>query len=32
LPADDVDGHARLSRATTIPIAVGESLYSASAA
>ena len=28
LPADDVDGHARLSRATTIPIAVGESLYS----
>ena len=30
LPADDVDGHARLSRATTIPIAVGESLYSPS--
>jgi L-alanine-DL-glutamate epimerase-like enolase superfamily enzyme len=28
LPADDVDGHARLSRSTTIPIAVGESLYS----
>ena len=28
LPADDVDGHVRLSRATTIPIAVGESLYS----
>jgi len=28
LPADDVDGHARLLRATTIPIAVGESLYS----
>jgi L-alanine-DL-glutamate epimerase-like enolase superfamily enzyme len=27
LPADDVDGHARLSSATTIPIAVGESLY-----
>jgi L-alanine-DL-glutamate epimerase-like enolase superfamily enzyme len=30
LPADDVDGHVRLSRATTIPIAVGESLYSLS--
>jgi L-alanine-DL-glutamate epimerase-like enolase superfamily enzyme len=29
LPADDVEGHARLSRATTIPIAIGESLYSA---
>ncbi len=28
LPADDVDGHVRLSRATTIPIAIGESLYS----
>jgi L-alanine-DL-glutamate epimerase-like enolase superfamily enzyme len=28
LPADDVDGHVRLSRATTIPVAVGESLYS----
>jgi L-alanine-DL-glutamate epimerase-like enolase superfamily enzyme len=28
LPADDIDGHARLVRATTIPIAVGESLYS----
>jgi len=28
LPADDVDGHVRLSNATTIPIAVGESLYS----
>lgn len=28
LPADDVDGHARLARATTIPIAIGESLYS----
>src|SRR5271168_4523831 len=28
LPADDVEGHARLSRATTIPIAIGESLYS----
>lgn len=27
LPAEDVDGHVRLSRATTIPIAVGESLY-----
>lgn len=30
LPADDVDGHVRLSNATTIPIAVGESIYSAS--
>lgn len=28
LPADDIDGHARLSRATATPIAVGESLYS----
>lgn len=28
LPADDVAGHVRLSEATTIPIAVGESLYS----
>jgi L-alanine-DL-glutamate epimerase-like enolase superfamily enzyme len=28
LPADDVDGHVRLSAATTIPVAVGESLYS----
>jgi L-alanine-DL-glutamate epimerase-like enolase superfamily enzyme len=28
LPADDVDGHVRLCRATTIPIAIGESLYS----
>lgn len=28
LPADDLDGHTRLSRSTTIPIAVGESLYS----
>jgi L-alanine-DL-glutamate epimerase-like enolase superfamily enzyme len=28
LPADDVEGHARLSRSTTIPVAVGESLYS----
>jgi L-alanine-DL-glutamate epimerase-like enolase superfamily enzyme len=30
LPAEDIDGHARLSAATTIPVAVGESLYSAS--
>jgi L-alanine-DL-glutamate epimerase-like enolase superfamily enzyme len=30
LPADDVDGHVRLSQSTTIPIAVGESLYSLS--
>jgi L-alanine-DL-glutamate epimerase-like enolase superfamily enzyme len=29
LPADDLGGHIRLSRSTTIPIAVGESLYSA---
>jgi len=28
LPADDVSGHARLAAATTIPVAVGESLYS----
>ena len=28
LPADDVDGHVRLARATSIPVAVGESLYS----
>jgi len=30
LPARDVDGHVRLSNATTIPVAVGESIYSAS--
>ncbi|MBE7185953.1 MAG: mandelate racemase/muconate lactonizing enzyme family protein, partial [Methylobacterium mesophilicum] len=30
LPADDLDGHIRLSRSTAIPIAVGESLYSPS--
>jgi L-alanine-DL-glutamate epimerase-like enolase superfamily enzyme len=29
LPADDVAGHAALARATSIPVAVGESLYSA---
>ena len=28
LPADDVAGHVRLARATSIPIAVGESMYS----
>ncbi|MEW1863793.1 mandelate racemase/muconate lactonizing enzyme family protein [Streptomyces sp. NBC_00669] len=28
LPADDLDGHAHLARSTTIPVAVGESLYS----
>jgi L-alanine-DL-glutamate epimerase-like enolase superfamily enzyme len=28
LPADDLDGHVRLSVATTTPIAVGESIYS----
>jgi L-alanine-DL-glutamate epimerase-like enolase superfamily enzyme len=27
LPADDVEGHVRLSNATTLPIAIGESLY-----
>ena len=28
LPADDIDGHVRLSSSTRIPVAVGESLYS----
>lgn len=28
LPADDLAGHARLASATTLPVAVGESLYS----
>ncbi len=28
LPADDIDGHVRMSNATAIPVAVGESLYS----
>ncbi|KUM28779.1 mandelate racemase [Mesorhizobium loti] len=28
LPADDIDGHVRLSNATAMPVAVGESLYS----
>lgn len=28
LPADDLDGHIRLNRSTSIPVAVGESLYS----
>ena len=28
LPADDLSGHQRLSHATTIPVAVGESIYS----
>ena len=28
LTADDIEGHARLARSTTIPVAVGESLYS----
>jgi L-alanine-DL-glutamate epimerase-like enolase superfamily enzyme len=27
LPAEDLDGHARLSAGTTLPVAVGESLY-----
>lgn len=30
LPADDVSGHAELARRTSVPIAVGESLYSLS--
>jgi L-alanine-DL-glutamate epimerase-like enolase superfamily enzyme len=30
LPADDVDGHVRLAASTSIPIAVGESIYGAS--
>jgi L-alanine-DL-glutamate epimerase-like enolase superfamily enzyme len=30
LPAEDLGGHMRLSRATTLPIAVGESIYSLS--
>lgn len=29
LPADDVSGHVELARSTSIPVAVGESLYSA---
>ncbi|HTP74348.1 MAG TPA: mandelate racemase/muconate lactonizing enzyme family protein [Burkholderiaceae bacterium] len=29
LPADDIGGHVRLAAASTVPIAVGESLYSA---
>jgi len=28
LPADDIDGHVRLSKSTATPVAVGESLYS----
>ena len=28
MPADDLGGHARLARSTSVPIAVGESLYS----
>jgi L-alanine-DL-glutamate epimerase-like enolase superfamily enzyme len=28
LPADDLNGHVRLSQSTTLPVAVGESLYS----
>jgi L-alanine-DL-glutamate epimerase-like enolase superfamily enzyme len=27
LPAEDIDGHVRLSRSTSLPIAIGESLY-----
>ena len=29
LPADDIEGHVELARSTSIPIAVGESMYSA---
>ncbi|MEO1090942.1 MAG: mandelate racemase/muconate lactonizing enzyme family protein [Pseudomonadota bacterium] len=29
LVSDDIDGHVRLSRSTTLPVAVGESIYSA---
>jgi L-alanine-DL-glutamate epimerase-like enolase superfamily enzyme len=28
LPAEDIDGHVRLAQSTTLPIAIGESLYS----
>ena len=28
LPADDIDGHVRLSQSTATPVAIGESLYS----
>lgn len=28
LPADDVEGHVRLTRSTSIPVAIGESIYS----
>lgn len=28
MPADDIDGHVRLSQATSLPVAIGESLYS----
>jgi L-alanine-DL-glutamate epimerase-like enolase superfamily enzyme len=28
LPADDIEGHVRLSKSTSLPIAIGESLYS----
>jgi L-alanine-DL-glutamate epimerase-like enolase superfamily enzyme len=27
LPAEDIDGHVRLSQSTTLPVAIGESLY-----
>ncbi len=30
MPADDIDSHVRLSRSTSVPIAVGESIYSPS--
>ena len=30
MPAEDLDGHVRLCRSTSLPIAVGESIYSAS--
>jgi L-alanine-DL-glutamate epimerase-like enolase superfamily enzyme len=28
LPADDIEGHVRLARSTSVPVAIGESLYS----
>lgn len=30
LPADDVDGHVRLAASTSVPVAIGESIYSLS--
>jgi L-alanine-DL-glutamate epimerase-like enolase superfamily enzyme len=30
MPAEDIDGHVRLSQSTSVPIAIGESLYHSS--